>query len=146
MVRGGAKFDTAISALGKKLSSARKVKVGFFEDASYPDGTPVAMIAAVQNFGAPSRGIPPRPFFTAMIKDHGSEWGGDTAELMERTDGDAHQTLTLMGELIEEQLRQSVVDTNDPALKPATIKRKGFEKPLVDTGRMLGSIKSKVIT
>lgn len=146
MVRGGAKFDTAISALGKKLTSAKKVKVGFLEGATYPDGTPVAMIAAVQNFGAPSRGIPPRPFFSNMITQHGGEWGGDTAELMERTDGDAHQTLTLMGELIEGQLRQSVVDTNDPALKPATIKRKGFEKPLVDTGHMLGSIDSEVIT
>ena len=171
-VRGGAKFDTAISALGAKLGSARKVKVGFLAGATYPDGTPVAMIAAVQNFGAPSRGIPPRPFFTNMIKEHGGEWGKDTAELLDRTGGDAKETLTLMGEHIEGQLRQSIVDTNTPPDSPVTdLLKQRFpmggqtfadvlqaradvkagvtapvSKPLVQSGHLLGSVDSEVVT
>jgi hypothetical protein len=31
-----------------------------------------------------------------------------------------------------------------PALKPMTIKRKGFDKPLVDSGQMLQSVTGKV--
>jgi hypothetical protein len=172
-VRGGAKFDTVISALGKKLASARKVKVGFLAHApAEPGGAPVAMIAAVQNFGAPSRGIPPRPFFSAMIAKHGGEWGKDTAELLVRTGGDAHRTLVDMGELMEGQLRQSIVDTNTPPDSPVTdLLKQRFPmggqtfadvlkaradvkagitapvtKPLVQSGHLLGSVDSEVIT
>ena len=175
-VRGGARYDTAIGALGKKLTSAKKVKVGFLAKSTYdkPGGgtIPVAMIAAVQNFGAPSRGIPPRPFFSNMIANHGGEWGKDTAELLERTGGDAKETLTLMGEHIEAQLRQEIVDTNTPPDSPVTdLLKQRFPmggqtfkdvlkaradvkagvtapatKPLVQSGHLLGSVDSEVVT
>ena len=50
----------------------------------------------------------------------------------------------LAGEAIAGQLRQSIVDTNSPALAESTIRRKGFSKPLVDTGHMLQSVDYEV--
>lgn len=142
---GGAGLEAYLAKLGEKVSSASSVKVGFLEGATYPDGTPVAMIAAIQNFGAPKRSIPPRPFFSNMIDKHGSEWGGEVAELLDRTGFDSALTLELMGERIEGQLRQEIVDTNSPPLSPKTIARKGGrEKPLIDTAHMIGSIDSEV--
>jgi len=121
-----------------------KLRVGFLEGASYPDGTSVALVAAVQNFGAPSRGIPPRPFFTNMVKNHQDEWPGVIEAALAAENYDAKEAMRWVGEHIAGELRQSILDTNDPPLAPATIRRKGFAKPLVDTGHLLNSIDYEV--
>jgi hypothetical protein len=143
-VQGGNKFEAALQAMAGKVTSAESVKVGFLSGATYPDGTPVAMIAAIQNWGAPKAGIPPRPFFSDMIAKKSPEWGPATGELLKANDYDAAKTLTLVGETVAGQLRQSIVDTNEPALAESTIRRKGFDKPLVDTGHMLNSVDYEV--
>lgn len=117
---GGAALNAKLSQLAEKISTASSVKVGFLENSQYPDGTPVAMIAAIQNFGAPSRGIPPRPFFTNMIIAHSDEWGDDIGELLVRTDFDAAKALTLEGQHIEGQLRESILDGDYTANSPVT--------------------------
>ena len=60
-VKGGNKFSKALQELAGKIKSGQSVQVGFLAGATYPDGKPVAMIAAIQEFGAPAAGIPPRP-------------------------------------------------------------------------------------
>jgi len=130
--------------LSRKVSRGAALKVGFLEGATYEDGTPVATIAAIQNWGAPSRGIPPRPFFTNMVRDKSDGWGPALGRIMEANDFDARQSLALMGEGIAGQLRQSIVDTNSPPLAQSTIDRKGFSKPLIDTSHMLNSIDYEV--
>ena len=145
-VKGGNKFSEALTKLAGTLSSAKSVKIGFFENARYPDGTPVAMVAAIQEFGAPRAGIPPRPYFRNMIAAKKGEWPTAIAKFLKDNNNDAVRTLNDLGELVAGQLRQSIRDTNDPPLAPATIARKGFSKPLVDTGRMLNSISYEVQT
>jgi hypothetical protein len=41
-------------------------------------------------------------------------------------------------------LQQSIRDTNDPPLAQATIARKGFAKPLIDTSVMINSVDYEV--
>lgn len=170
VLRGGAALEAKLAEISKRVTSAAEVQVGFLEGARYPDGTSVAMIAAVQNWGAPSRGIPPRPFFTNMIDKHGKEWGGQVAQLLERTGGDARKSLELMGVHIQGQLREEIIATNTPPNSMATnILKNRFPmggqtfadvlqawsdaaagvtaptgKPLVHTGHMLGSVESEV--
>ncbi len=143
-VVGGAKLKQALEDIGRKLGRGGTLKVGFLSGASYPDGTPVAMIAAIQDFGAPAAGIPPRPFFRNMIAEKQESWPGEIERDLKRTDYDVDLTLARVGALIAGQLRQSIVDTNEPPLKPATIRRKGSSKPLVDTGVLLGSVDFEV--
>lgn len=102
------------------------------------------MIAAAQEFGTGK--IPPRPFFRTMIKEHQKEWGGQMGKLLVHTGYNAEKTLGLMGEIIAGELRQSVRDLTSPPLAPATVKAKGFDKPLVDTGHMLNSVDYEVTT
>jgi hypothetical protein len=143
-ISGGEKAAKAIADLVAKLGQNKTLRVGFLEKAKYPDGTPVAMVAAIQDFGAPSVGIPPRPFFRNMVKNKSKEWPAAVAGLLQSTNNDLDKTLRLTGEAIKGQLQQSIIDTNAPPLKPATIKRKGSSKPLVDTGHMLNSIDYEV--
>lgn len=139
-LRGGTKLERKLAELAIKLSTPGTVRVGFLAGARYPNGTPVAMVAAIQNYGAPRAGIPPRPFFTNMIKAKSPQWGQAIANLLKSTDYNVDQTLRLTGEAIKGQLQQSIRDTNDPPLKPATIRRKGFSKTLIDTGQMINSV------
>ena len=66
-LRGGEKLQEYIDRLATSVARDPKVDVGFLEGALYPDGTSVALVAAVNEFGAPSRGQPPRPYFRRMI-------------------------------------------------------------------------------
>ena len=137
---GGSKLEAALREMSQKVAKAASLKVGFLENAKYPDGTPVAMVAAIQDFGAPGAGIPPRPFFRNMIAAKQGEWPGAFASLLKANDLDAKLSLAQGGAAIAGQLRQSIIDTNEPPLAPSTIRRKGHAKPLVDTGHMLASV------
>ncbi len=129
--------------IGKRVSDPATLRVGFLEGATYPDGTSVPTVAAVQNFGAGN--IPPRPFFSNMIENKSPGWGKSLAEILKANRYHAKASLELMGQGIAGQLRQSIVDTNSPPLADATIARKGFAKPLIDTSNMINSVDSEVV-
>lgn len=145
-IKGGDKLRQALAELAAKLKNPGTLRVGFLENARYPNGTQVAMVAAVQNDGAPAVGIPPRPFFTNMVKDKSPEWPKAIGDLLVANDFDATKTLKMTGEGIKGQLQQSIRDTNAPPLAEATVKRKGFDKPLIDTSHMINSVDYDVKT
>jgi hypothetical protein len=70
-VKGGEKLEAALATLATKLAVPATLRVGFLENAKYPDGTPVAAVAAWQNYGTGS--IPPRPFFSNMVAQKSPE-------------------------------------------------------------------------
>jgi len=74
VLTGGGKLEGFLAGIGRRLASGDAVKVGFLEGSTYPDGTPTALVAAIQNFGAPARGIPPRPFFSNMVTAKSPGW------------------------------------------------------------------------
>lgn len=146
-VEGGKDLDKRLAEIAQKLGRGGALKVGFLEGATYPDGTSVGLVAALQNFGAPSRGIPPRPFFTNMVKDKSGAWPDQLGEILVSTQYDLPASLRLMGEGIAGQLRQSIVDTNAPALSPVTLmlrKMKSENQGLVITGRVVGEAAKRV--
>ena len=144
-MRGGEGVVRVLSEIARQVSRPATLRVGFLENATYPDGTPVALVAAVQEFGSPVNGIPPRPFFRNMIAAKQDEWGPAIADLIVDNDYDMTATLEVAGQAIAGQLRQSIIDTNAPPLAQSTVDRKGFDKPLVDTGHMLNSVDSQVV-
>lgn len=155
-ISGGDKLEAALARIAAEVDRPATLKVGFMSNATYPDGTYVAMIAAIQNFGTAR--IPPRPFFSNMVRDKAHEWGPALGALLVANNYSANRSLTALGLGIEGQLRQSIIDTNTPPLAPATLRKRGYygkpynpadkttfgAKPLVDTGHMLGSISSDV--
>lgn len=138
-LKGGNSWQKALDAISEKVTKASEVQVGFLENARYPDGTLVAMVAAINEYGKPPS-QPPRPFFRNMINQHSDEWGQQTAKLLKSHDYAADATLADMGELIKGELQQSITEFTSPPLKASTIAAKGFDKPLVDTGVMLRSV------
>lgn len=143
-LRGGNSFEPTLELMQRMMTNASSVHVGFLAGATYPDGTPVALIAEIQNWGAPAAGIPPRPFFTDMIAKRSPEWGPATGALLVANGYDAARTLAMVGEAVAGQLRKSIIDTNEPTLALNTIRRKGHSKPLVDRAIMLNAIDYEV--
>lgn len=98
------------------------VEVGFLEGATYGDGTPVAFVAYEDEFGHGGKfPSPPRPFFRTMIKKEAPSWPGKMAALAKATNYEGPQVLKFMGEDIEGALKQSIIETNEPALSPTTL-------------------------
>lgn len=138
-IKGGDKLAKKLAQISTQLKRPGTLRVGFLEGATYPDGTPVAEIAAIHNFGAPRAGIPRRPFFTNMVKKESPEWPKTMGVILKQTNYDTPRTLELMGEGIKGQLQQSIHDTNTPPLAESTVARKGFAKPLIDKSIMINS-------
>ena len=107
---GGDNLSARIKEIAANVSKAAEVQIGFLENSTYPDGTSVPMVAAIQEFGAPARNIPPRPYFRGMIRDHVREWPEAVANLLVANDYDSAVTLDQTGAAIAGQLRQSIVD------------------------------------
>lgn len=145
-LKGGNTWQKALDAIAVNVSKASSVSVGFLEGATYPDGTSVPLVAAIQEYGAPSRNIPPRPFFRTMILEHSKEWPDDVQKLLKAHDYAADATLADMGEVIKGELQQSIVDLTSPPLAPSTVAAKGSSKPLIDSGVLLRSVDYAVKT
>jgi hypothetical protein len=120
MAKLGDRVAKTIADRVKKMSG--HVDVGFMENATYPDGTPVATVAFWNNYGHggpfPS---PPRPFFSDMIAKEKPTWGKKVIALSKIEGMDGDKILALMGEDIQGALIQSIRDLTAPALSRTTL-------------------------
>ncbi|NVN09713.1 hypothetical protein [Nguyenibacter vanlangensis] len=158
IIRGGDTLRRTLQTLAAKVDRGATLKVGFFEDATYGDGTPVAAVGAYNEFG--TRTIPPRPFMRNMVANNQDQWGRLLGATLKATGMDAEQALDMAGEKLVAQMQKEIQALQDPPLAPSTIesrlrsdKKRGTlktvnmataVKPLIDTGHMLNSVAKKV--
>lgn len=135
------KTGSLSAALAKYKDMNAKLRVGVLENATYPDGTPVAMVAFWNEYG--TRITKPRPFFRTTISENKKNWVLSVTELMRRHN-DGKKVLGLMGEHIKGQIVNSINTWSDPPNAASTVREKGFDKPLVWTGQMMRSISWEV--
>lgn len=55
------------------------------------------------------------------------------------------QTLRRLGIFMEGLMKKQIRKTTTPPIKESTARKKGSDKPLIDTGRMINNIRSEVI-
>lgn len=153
---GGDKLAKHLAETMRKLGIAGHVRVGFLENATYPgssknqagklvkhvSGLKVAQVAFWNEYGTTK--APPRPFFRNMIAKESPKWGDQIGKILKATGGDSKKALALMGENIKGQLVKSIVDFTSPPLAAYTIEKKGFDKPLIDTGVMQRAVDYEV--
>lgn len=142
-MRGGDKFRQRLAELAAQATTA-KVRVGIIEQANYEgsDGESVAQVAFWNEYGTAT--IPPRPFFRNTIAEHKDEWPKQAAEMLEANGGDVRQALADMGEVVKGQIVETIQAFREPPNAAATVKKKGFDKPLIDTGTLWRSIDYEV--
>ena len=142
-----------------KALDGSQSKVGWFPSAVYEGGAPVAGVAYVQEFGSPSRGIPPRLGMRNTAAEKRQDWA-KTAETISRAAAQGKiapgKVMEAVAMAAEGAVRETITKVTSPALKQATIdarKRrlanggKGAQasigKPLVDTGILLNTLTSE---
>lgn len=144
------KLEQAIEGLESK-----QLRVGFFDTARYDDGTPVAYVATIQEFGYPEGNIPARPFMRPTVTDKQSQWKSRLAAGAKHVTAGKMTVPQMLGQFgmqVAGEVSQSIAAVTTPALKASTLaarksKRKSSgvsTKPLVDTGLMIQSVSSKV--
>jgi len=137
-------------------------KVGWFEGAKYPDGTQVAYVATIQEYGYSPKNIPPRPFMRPTIVKYKNDWSNIAKrKSKEVIQGKlrASDIFEIIGQKAAGQIRTKITQIYTPSLSFKTIQARlskrglggkgrpytqaeigNLYKPLVDTGHMLATL------
>ena len=146
-MRGGSKFRSALRNAVSKAAGGT-VRVGILETQTYPskDGkgdVSVAQVAYWNEYGTAT--IPARPFFRNTIAEKQDEWADNAASILQHTDGDVGMALALIGDGVKDDIVETIQNFREPENAPSTVKKKGFNKPLIDTDDLWRAIQSEVV-
>lgn len=135
-------LQKAIKGLGNTESS-----VGWFESAKYPDGAPVAGVAAVQEFGSAARSIPPRPFFRTTVAEQENAWS-KTAEQAAQAVVKGQIAPDSMAEALalraEGDVRRTISKITEPPLSTVTLLARMHKKAGGTlSGKTIGELANK---
>ena len=110
-MRGGDKFRQRLAELAAQAATA-KVRVGIIEQANYDgsDGESVAQVAFWNEYGTAR--TPARPFFRNTIAERKTEWARLAGKFMQANDGDVRQSLSYLGQIAVEDIKQTIINGN----------------------------------
>lgn len=129
-------------------------KVGWFKGSYYPNGMPVAAVAAIQEKGYEPKNIPPRPFMRPSIIKYEQTWkrvAFEGSKNILEGKSTAYKVMNDIGAVAVKNILHTIKGIYTPALKAATIARRlakytnkskigNLYKPLNDTGRMMATL------
>lgn len=114
------------------------VEVGFL------DGGPEAMRAAFNEYGTAT--IPARPFVRSTFEANADAYlgmvDGMVGEVLRGKSG--VKSLRRLGARMQRDVQQAIDAWSSPPNAPATIRRKGHNNPLVDTGSMRRAVRWRI--
>jgi len=138
--------------LNKALGLANyESKVGWFENAKEENGEQTAYIAAIQEFGVPSKNIPPRLGFRETAAKRQKSWRAFIEQAAgqvlkgEMNGEEAMEALALMarGDLFRRINSNPLPELSKRTLAARRRKGRTHENRLIDSGRMVESLDSK---
>lgn len=143
-------------ALEQALAQLDKIvgKVGWFSSSVYPDGTPVAYVASIQEYGYAPHNLPPRLGMRITVAEKQKEWSQVVSYGAKQViDGSMSATdmMELVGAKAEGDLRKHISKVTEPPLAESTLRARAARlhvshltstgaKPLNDTGYMIATL------
>lgn len=146
------KLSIALGALQEKITKGGTLRMGFLENARYPETTNERFLKAVGSKATPkvmpnisvaqamfwnefgTQTAPARPVFRTTIKKESPEWGDKLGKAIVAMDYDGEKALRLLGQAMRDDLENAIAQWDTPGNAPLTIKIKGFDAPLRDSG------------
>ena len=132
--------------LRKKLNEMhnKKVSVGYFSNSTYADGTPVAFVASIMEFG--EMHTPARPTIRPSLEKNKAKYYDliNKAIVNSLNGSDFKTGLMIVGKMGAEDIQAEIRNLQNPPLSIKTIFKKGHSKPLMDTKVMFQSVAFKV--
>lgn len=136
-----AKIEAALNKIPEQFKD-KVVQVGIPSGKFYEDGTSVAYVAAIHEYGAPEAKIPARPFFQPTIQAKKSEWVAILKQGVKQVangSASAEDALDLVGITASKQIEETVANIYAPALSPVTVLLRKWRKDgRTITGKTVG--------
>lgn len=137
-------MSKALDALKKTLEEMERktLQVGFFDTAHYPDGTPVAYVASIQEFGWGP--IPPRPFMRVAQAQNKEKWLNNLARASKAAINGKIEflhALEQVGKVAAGDVQKAIKAVTAPPLSPLTLllrKHKKGADPEKIGGKLVG--------
>lgn len=134
-----------------KAFGGREVAVGVLSDAGThaESGADMVVIAAANEFGAPSVNVPERSYIRSTVDAKRRTYGRVLNELskhaignaaVSKRSGSADRQLRKFALLVQSDIQHTMVRLQEPPNEPSTIARKGSSNPLIDTSQLKNSI------
>lgn len=125
----GKAFKKALKELGQL-----EVRVGYQEGAIYPDGTPVIQVALWNELGTVN--APPRPFIRQTADNNEAKFQSRMRSAANQlaNGATADKVLNELGVFAKGLLQKEIKNGEFEPNAPATVARKGSDRPLIDTG------------
>ncbi len=144
------KQSTAGQALRVAIKDLGRVKgrVGWFESAQYPDGTPAAYVATIHEFGYGP--IPPRLGMRQMQQQKQPAWrevASTVARKVTRGDLTAEGAMQLITNNAAGDMRKQIASVNSPPLSQVTLLLREYKRdnPGAPIGaKLVGEMAAKV--
>ena len=102
----------------------------------------VAEVAAANEFGGDKR--PPRPFMRTTIRLKKRKWRNILRDILPQYFTDVKKAFEKLGDFCAEDLEDMIRIWTSPPNAPSTVRQKGFNDPLVDSGQMMNSVHWRV--
>lgn len=143
-VSGGDRLGNRLRQIRESFEKNNSVLVGVpAGTGSYEDGAPIAVIAAVQEFGSADGVIPERSFLRVPLRqnveDFRAVWRALIPKVV-RGELTMHQVMSQIGAKAAGVSQEAIESGIGPANAPSTVARKGSSKPLIDSGALRQSI------
>lgn len=146
-VRGWERLLSKVKGLDKKY-----IKVGIIAEKGggemTEDGMTLAELGALHEYGG--KNVPERSWLRRTFEEKGDLVKEKQAEIckmivMDKTD--VRKGLEMLGAWAAAETKKTIThgEPIPPPNAPSTIARKGSDRPLVDTGRMVGAISYEVV-
>lgn len=128
--------------------AANVAQAGWFPTAKYEDGTPVAYVASIQEYGSPANGVPPRPSLRPTITEKRTEWVQDMARGLKaaiRGEITPEQVLEQVGMKMAADLQAGIENGTFAPLSPVTLMLRKWRRDGREiTGRTVGEAAAAV--
>lgn len=137
-----------------KTLDGLELKVGWFSTTRYEDGTPVAYVATIHEFGSSKANIPPRPFMRPTVAREEENWrrliAQEAPKILDGTQS-VESLFEMLGLSISGSIALTISEVTQPELEKSTVRAKmrkmgdqategALAKPLVETGLLMNSV------
>ena len=135
---GGGKLQITLRDMERRFRTAY-AHAGTFDAESAKKG-------AINEFGDPGHGLPPRPFMATTFRRYYKKWLQTILTELRKSTATSRTALSVAGLEAATDICKTLQSA--PSLfkenRPSTIAKKGFDYPLLETGKMFKSIRYKI--
>lgn len=132
---------------------SKEIEIGWW-NSMHPTGVPVAQVAAWNEEGYYTSGMyqgyhPPRPFmsrdFRKFVEKNMPKYAAYLTSVMQGSMTPSAMNNSIRKDL-EDGLKQIIIDFDMPENSDLTVELKGFNDPLIHTGTMYDTVKTRLVS